>query len=171
MLIVTERLRIRPVMLSDAKETAKLVTPAIARNLISWRAPMSVKEARQRIRESRKEGRERISLNLAILLKESDSLLGWIGFFMSDTHPEFELGFWLGERYQAQGLMTETLLATLPAAMRHLCINSIMAESFEDNIASIRLFEHIGMHRCGRGEITSSARGKTRTVKYRFVEK
>jgi len=147
------------------------MTPAVARNLISWRSPMSVEEARQRIRESRKEERDRKSMNLAILLKESGALLGWIGFFMSGASPEFRLGFWLGEPYQARGLMAEALMATVPAAMGHLCINSIIAESFEDNIASIRLLEHIGMHRCGRGEMTSIARDKIRTIKYRFVEK
>lgn len=169
MLIETERLRLRPVLPSDAEETARLMTPGVARNLISWRAPMLAQEARCRIHESRKGARAGTSLDLAILLKEPEALLGWIGFFTAAGQPEFRLGFWIGEAYQGRGFMREALLAAVPAVMTRLDIDSIAAETFDDNSASMRLLEHLGMRRCGRGLMASGARpGPAPTVKLRL---
>jgi len=121
---------------------------------------MSVNDARQRIRESQKDTREHGSNYLAILLKETGDLTGWIGVFMPAARRALQLGFWLGERYQDNGYMTEGLLAALPVAMKRLRKRSIAAECFEDNLASIRVLEHIGMVRCGSGLAVSKARSR-----------
>lgn len=167
--ILTERLRIRLVTLTDAEETARLMTPSVASNLISWRAPMSVAEAQLRIRQSRQAARRLASIDLAVLLRESNALIGWIGFFTAGADPEFRLGFWLGEVFQAQGYMTEALVATLPASMKYLEINSIVAETYGDNTASARLLHRIGMQPCPAGFGSLNNRFGVETLRFRTV--
>ncbi len=169
LLVVTRRLEIRPVALPDAEDTARLMTPAVARNLLSWSAPMGVAEARRRIRESQEALSGAAPVNLAMVLRESLKLIGWIGVWRPARHRLYRLGFWLGEPYQACGLMTEALAASLPVIMWRLRISAIEAEAFEDNVSSIHVLDHVGMRRCGAGILSSRARsGPEPTIKFRL---
>jgi ribosomal-protein-alanine N-acetyltransferase len=59
------------------------------------------------------------------------------------------LGYWMGEAYARQGLMTAAVNAILPFAFETLRLHRIEAACIPGNVASTRLLEKTGFKREG----------------------
>lgn len=71
------------------------------------------------------------------------SFIGVTGFtFHPDGPPE--LGYWLGEPYWGQGLMTEAVKGLLEAARSTSAFSEVQASARADNPASLRVLEKSG---------------------------
>jgi RimJ/RimL family protein N-acetyltransferase len=55
-----------------------------------------------------------------------------------------EIGYWLGETFWGQGIVTEALQAVTRAALRDFELTRIFALPFADNAASVRVLEKAG---------------------------
>ena len=101
--------------------------------------PCTVEAAREWISLRRQPGETAFSAFV-----QNDVLIGMIGFA---TEGELGgLGYWFGRAYWGQGYATEAVGAILAyARTRH--IRQMLAEVFEDNIASARVLEKNGFER------------------------
>lgn len=60
-----------------------------------------------------------------------------------------ELGYWLAEPYWGKGIMTQMLAQAINSYFSHTDVIRIYANVYADNIASMRVLEKIGFHKCG----------------------
>lgn len=84
----------------------------------------------------------------AITLKEQ--FIGVVGLtFHAEAPPE--LGYWLGEPYWGQGLMSEAVKGLLDAAFATRLYPRIRAQALADNAGSLNVLEKAGFVRLGEG--------------------
>jgi len=85
------------------------------------------------------------SLLLAIILKESDELIGTLSLF--NIHAESkraEVGYILSRLFWRKGLMTESFGALIHYCFEHLKLNRLEADIDPDNAASSSLLKKHG---------------------------
>ncbi len=104
--------------------------------------------------------RER-TLNFAIVA--GGEAVGGIGLiFGTDVYRRCaEIGYWLGEEYWGQGIMTETVKAVVEYALGHFDLCRIYAAVFESNNASRRVLEKAGFTLEARLKKHVTKNGKT----------
>lgn len=81
----------------------------------------------------------------AIILRETDELIGAIGLTMHPQHRSAEMGYWLGIPFWNRGYMTEAAGAVLHFAFESLRLHRVYATHFARNPASGRVMQKIGM--------------------------
>lgn len=97
----------------------------------------------------------RFSHNCAIVLKDTQQVIGWIGF----GHPsdkskgDRDFGYALNRAFWNRGYMTEALRAVLAYCFEVEGVQSVFGECYAANAASARVMEKVGM-RC-IGEVVS----------------
>jgi len=81
---------------------------------------------------------------LAVIDKETNSFLGWCGL---KYHEEgfTDIGFRFFKKYWGQGYATESAEAVIEYGFYSLNLEEIIGRSSQDNIASIKVLEKIGM--------------------------
>jgi len=92
--------------------------------------------------------RPRVSYNLAVVLKESNSAVGWLGFGepVDPTKGAMSFGYALLPSAWGNGYMTEAVEAVLDFAFESLSKESVYATCAESNRASARVLEKAGLH-------------------------
>ncbi len=86
---------------------------------------------------------ERDPLVYPLLLKESDTLIGYVQVVPLDG-DEWEIGYHIGKEYTGRGYATEAVCAFAPAAIRRLRISKLHGICLADNTASQRVLEKAG---------------------------
>jgi [ribosomal protein S5]-alanine N-acetyltransferase len=83
----------------------------------------------------------------AVILKESNQLLGYCGIAVDqiDGKTEKELGYRLDSRYWGQGLATEAASAAIEYGFSQFNLPYILGIVERENTASVRVLEKIGM--------------------------
>lgn len=81
----------------------------------------------------------------AIILKESNSLIGAIELVVTEEFKHGCLGYWLGKPYWRKGYGTEMLSRIIQFGFEDLMLHRIFGEYFDHNIASGRIMEKNGM--------------------------
>ena len=142
----TERLRLRPLIITDAPYVQEYAGDAkVALMTSQIPHPYPARAAEQWI-EGKHEGD---GLPFAIALRESDKMIGAIG-----VHPESngliaEIGFWIGKPFWGQGYCTEAAWEILRYCFEDLELPRVFAGHFVGNDASGRVQEKIGMRKEG----------------------
>jgi RimJ/RimL family protein N-acetyltransferase len=83
----------------------------------------------------------------AVVKRESGQVIGDAGFGLFEPTGDVELGYTLGRAYWGRGYATEAANACLTAGLAHLGAHRIVALADEENLASQRVAESIGMTR------------------------
>lgn len=163
-----------------------LLTPALA-NYAEWAALRAASRAfltpwepvwpgndltraayRRRIRRYHSEMRADDAYPFFIFRTDDGALVGGLtlsnikrGMTQSTT-----MGYWMGERFANQGLMTEAVRAIVPFAFEGLRLHRIEAACLPANAASIRLLEKLGFQREGlaRGLVCINGRWQDHLV-------
>ncbi|MBS0287492.1 MAG: GNAT family N-acetyltransferase [Proteobacteria bacterium] len=86
----------------------------------------------------------------AVVLKETDLLIGTIGLLVSAEFNHGCLGYWLGKPYWGQGYGTEMLSRIIEFGFEDLKLHRIYGEHFDNNSASARVMEKNGMVQEGK---------------------
>jgi [ribosomal protein S5]-alanine N-acetyltransferase len=83
----------------------------------------------------------------AVILKESDRLLGYCGIAVDqiDGNDEKELGYRLDSKYWGQGLATEAASASIKYGFEQLNLPYVLGVVERANTASARVLEKVGM--------------------------
>jgi [ribosomal protein S5]-alanine N-acetyltransferase len=145
----TERLRLRPFQLTDAKDVQLLAGDrevASTTRLIPHPYPDGLAEQWiSSLAELYAKGR---SASFAITLKDG-RVLGAIGLSIEPTDRHAEVGYWVGRPYWNQGYCTEAGRAVLQFGFETLGLQRIFAHYMARNPASGRVMEKLGMQREG----------------------
>lgn len=90
------------------------------------------------------------SIEIAIESKSEKKIIGAIGLSKIDYSASAStFGYWLGEKYWRQGIMSEALNEALKFAFEKLKLNKLEAGVFTENNASARLLEKLGFKKEG----------------------
>lgn len=149
--IETERLIIRPYTLSDLDELYAVVSepdfyqfiPEDVPNrddiqrVIEWSIQCNQKNTPTKIHK----------LNLAIVDRESQTLIGYCGLGPDDVkETEIELYYGISEAYRGQGIASEATYALLKYAFNKIGLRKVIAVVHPGNVASIRIVDKLGMN-------------------------
>jgi ribosomal-protein-alanine N-acetyltransferase len=83
----------------------------------------------------------------AVVERESGRVIGDAGFGLFEPTRDIELGYTLARDWWGHGYATEAAQACLDAGLTHLGVPRIIALVDEENLASLRVAERIGMTR------------------------
>jgi [ribosomal protein S5]-alanine N-acetyltransferase len=106
---------------------------------------------RARLKRYSQDVRADAAYPLYIFRSSDGALLGGLtlGQIRRGVAQTASLGYWMGEAYAGQGVMTEAVRALLPYAFSTLRLRRIEAACLPENTASIRLLERVGFQREG----------------------
>ncbi len=155
--LTTARLRLRPIRRKDAVRVQELCGNwNVARMLsrVPYPSPLEVVETWTRAQASAWD--KGLAYNFAIEYR--DELVGVVGVSRRDD-GRHEIGYWLGEPWWGQGLMTETVARAVEFARAELGLDRLRSDYFADNPASGRIQEKCGFRITGRGRLISQSRG------------
>jgi RimJ/RimL family protein N-acetyltransferase len=91
-------------------------------------------------------------------IEHNNDLIGVVGVSRQDDGSH-EIGFWLGEPWWGQGLMTEAVSRVIDFTRAELGLDRLLSDYFADNPASGRIQEKCGFRIVGRGRLNSQSRG------------
>lgn len=151
-MIITNRLIIRPFVVSDAKRVYECCNDyEVVKTTLGIPWPYSEKMAESWISRKEEETKEGSSHEYAICLKENpDNIVGCISLMGTNSAAKkAELGYWLERKLWGQGIATEAARAMIDFGFTTLKLNSIYARFFDINPASGRVMEKCGMTYAG----------------------
>lgn len=146
MLIETRRLIIREFKINDLDELFIVMSdPEVMRYSVS--GPRSRKNTEEFIKASIDAYQRHSLAQHAVVLKQSQSLIGCSGFFtpMVNNIQEIELSYRLARNYWGQGLGTEAAQACCDYAFSDLLLKRLISIIEPENTASIRVAEKVGL--------------------------
>ncbi len=146
----TERLILRPVRYSDAASMFEYSQDEEVSRYVLWDPHRSVLDSYESIRDLRRQYRHGWPSSYAIALKDSDKLIGTIGFMWLNTeNKSAEIGYSLSKAYWNQGFMTEALKTMIRFAFEKLHLHRIEAQHDLRNPASGKVMAKAGMTKEG----------------------
>jgi ribosomal-protein-alanine N-acetyltransferase len=148
----TERLLIREPQPDDWRGAMSfLADAAVMRRIHMGPDPYTDEQARQWIADLifHNSQRPRFSHNSLIVERESEQIVGWIGFGKPSTPDiaDLDFGYALAQSGWGKGYMTEALRAIFSFIFGELDANSVYAICEVDNPGSSRVMEKAGMRR------------------------
>lgn len=171
--VLTERLELRLVRLSDSAALQKLMTPAISRWVAVWPFPLT-QEAVNRIIDKALVGHsEQRTLPLVIVNQADNQVIGWIkvDFEEFDGKRIGEIGYWLSEEVHGMGFGYEAAQGLIAACFEELKTHSMRAGAQTENTVSHKLLMKLGMHRTGEQLVFAPARGRDELCAYFELER
>ncbi|NNU62936.1 GNAT family N-acetyltransferase [Ochrobactrum soli] len=171
--MLTERLELRLVTVSDSVALQKLMTPAISRWVAVWPYPLT-QEAAERIIDKALVGHsEQRTLPLVIVNQADNQVIGWIkvDFEECDGKRIGEIGYWLSEEVHGMGFGYEAAKSLIAACFEELKAQSIRAGAQTENAVSHNLLLKLGMHRSGEQLVFAPARNRDELCTYFELEK
>jgi RimJ/RimL family protein N-acetyltransferase len=136
----TERLRLRPLELTDAQALYEIVSAReIAAGTLTIPHPYRPEWAAEYIASIENEN------EFAITLRSEGTLVGSIALTVEAEHDRGQLGYVVGVPYWGNGYATEAGRAVVGHAFEELGLNRVYAFCFSRNVASRRVLEKIGM--------------------------
>lgn len=163
----TQRLLLRLPTEADADALAQLMSPRISARLASWPAFLQAPSAASLITDTLALHAAHRALPFIIERRADGEVLGWISAAISRNDPRRAvLTYWLGERFQGQGIMREAASATLPAVFAWLPVSAVRAAVQPDNLPSRCVLQALGMQPLGRGRIWCASRGQEESCEW-----
>lgn len=142
--IETERLLIRPFHALDADSMAEIYgDPEVMGHVCL--GVLDLKRTTALLEEYRSAQNERGFSTLAVVEKESGTLVGDVGFGIYAPTGEPELGYTLAAAVWGRGYGLEAARACVEAAFAHLPHSRVVAKVEPQNEPSLRVAEQLGM--------------------------
>ena len=157
--LLTPRLLLRPPLRADVAAIVALAdNPRIARMLRRFPSPYTRADAVGFVENSaRRSGK----LAYALTLRRG-TFVGIASYMFADGAAP-EIGYWLGEPFWGQGLMSEAVAALVGAAGNCAGIDRLGAVALAHNFASLRVLEKSGFVRVA-GRVAEAGAHKAKTV-------
>jgi len=158
----TDRLILRPYQLSDAPSVAELIGNwEVAKMLSRVPHPYALKDAEDFIARFSDGAVDKDTEVFAIQLKDGPAhAVGAIGLHGEEEDDgEAELGYWIGEPYWRQGLVTEAARAVVAHAFGPMDLIKIYAGHMIENEGSRNVLLKSGFTDFGTKTLPSKARG------------
>ena len=144
--IETERLILRQLCADDAPFILELVNDPDWLRYIGDKNVHNLDEARDYIAKGPVAMYARCGFGLYCVVRKSDgSRIGMCGLIKRDTLEDVDIGFAFLPQYRAQGYAREAARATLAYGRDAIGLSRVVAITSDDNVASGRLLESIGL--------------------------
>ncbi|MFM6983371.1 MAG: GNAT family N-acetyltransferase [Chitinophagaceae bacterium] len=148
--IETERLRLREVCEEDYEMVYVLRSDPEMMKFIPRPLCEDYRDALKLIRQMKLSHQNKESLNWVMTLKDSDELIGTVGYVRIKTeHNRAELGYMLHSREQGKGYMKEAVAAVINYGFKTMDLHSIEAIIDPGNTASENILLHFGFEKEG----------------------
>lgn len=135
--IETERLLLRRIRLQDIPALVRHANnQKISRHILNMRYPYNEPDAVFRIAYAHQGFKSKTRYVFAMILKETDELVGEVSLHLQSPENSAQLGYWIGETLWNKGLTTEAAEAIIDFGMKTLGLDCIYAECTLDNEAS-----------------------------------
>ena len=152
----TQDLCLRKPRMKDAKDIFRYASdPEVARYVL-WEPHRSVSETVSFVRDLRARLRAGCPSSWVVVLRETDTVIGTIGFvWYSTDNNAAELGYSFSREYWNQGYATQALRAVIDSVFSSLPLNRLEAQHDVRNPASGRVMQKCGLTQEGilRGRI------------------
>ncbi len=147
----TERLALRPFEIADAEEVQRWAGDRdIAAMTLTIPHPYEEGMAEEWIATHQERFERGELVNFAMTLRDEGPVIGAVGLSIAGQHERAELGYWIGKPWWGQGYCTEAARTVVRYGFEQLGLNRIQASHFEQNPASGRVLQKIGMAHEGR---------------------
>ena len=152
----TQDLCLRKPRMKDAKDIFRYASdPEVARYVL-WEPHRSVSESASFVRDLRARLRAGCPSSWVVVLRETDTVIGTIGFvWYSTDNNAAELGYSFSREYWNRGYATQALRAVIDSVFSSLPLNRLEAQHDVRNPASGRVMQKCGLTQEGilRGRI------------------
>lgn len=141
----TDRVRLRKLKLTDAPSMFSYFSKDEVTKYYDLDTFISVKQAEELIERLLYRYEMRKQIRWAIVLKETDQLIGTCGFHaIEEEHWKAEIGYELHPDFWGKGIMTEVIQAAIQYGFNEIGLNRIEAFYDPENISSARVLEKNG---------------------------
>jgi [ribosomal protein S5]-alanine N-acetyltransferase len=146
----TQRLLLRRITVEDIPALVKYASNRrISDNIINIPYPYEEPQAVFRISYVVQGFKNKQRFVFAIILKETQEMIGEISLHLAQQDKAAELGYWVGEPFWGKGMATEAVKAVLTFGFERLGLAAIFAECHVENMASQKVVSKNGMKRRG----------------------
>ncbi|MEA1937472.1 MAG: GNAT family protein [Patescibacteria group bacterium] len=143
--IKTKHFILRPFKMSDAESVAENVNNKnIYRHMLVIPYPYTIKDAKQWLRKVINNNRKKIPENAVFAIEIDGQAVGSISINKIEQEHKAEIGYWLGEKYQGKGIMTQAIKEITKYGFRELKLCRLYAQVFSFNEGSMRVLEKNG---------------------------
>ena len=145
LIIETDRLILRPWLLSDAADLFELASDPAVGPIAGWPPHKSVEDSSNIIKAVLSAPE-----TYAVVLKSSGELVGCAGFNAGEAasmplaNDELELGYWIGKPYWGHGFATEAARAVIKHGFTDLGLSGIHSGYYDGNDRSRNVLEKLG---------------------------
>lgn len=148
--IKTKRLTLRNFCRKDIENIYSIRTCKSVMKYMDAPKMESLEEAERFLNFTLKTHKEKRALNWIITLKDSESMIGYIGFWRLDKdHYRGELGYALDKNFWDMGIMSEAVEEVIKFGFENMGLNSIEANVNPLNKNSIKLLKKLGFKKEG----------------------
>lgn len=148
--LVGEKVRLRPIHPGDAESAYPLLEDGVVVRTLTWDGPSSVEDLAESYRQRSERWLtgepEELELGFRIESLDDGRFLGSGGPRMNHSSGQWEIGYWLGEEYWGQGLMTDAARMIIHFTFEWLDAVRIFAPVYAGNVGSRRVLEKNGFH-------------------------
>ncbi len=142
----TPRLLLRAFALADVPHLVALAgNYEVAKNTLNIPHPYTVDDARRWVQLTQENAAQQAGYAFALEVKATGAFVGGAGLTLARQFDRAEAGYWLGQPYWGQGLMSEALAALLSYGFGPLGLNKIYATHIPENPASGQVMRKNGM--------------------------
>ncbi len=142
-LLLTPRLKLQKIEIDDIPALLKYGNnEKIAKYVLNIPYPYREPDAVFRISYVVRGFNDKSRFVFAIILKESNELIGEISLHIHNGKKTSELGYWLGEPYWNKGLVSEAIEAVVKFGFEKLDLDLIYGECHVENIASQKVLKN-----------------------------
>jgi ribosomal-protein-alanine N-acetyltransferase len=141
-ILITERLTLRQLVISDAQEIFTLRSDSEINKYLDRQVSNTIEDARNFINKVNENINKNDSLYWAITFSARNILVGTICLFgFSDENGSCEIGYELLTNFQGQGIMKEAAEKVIDYAFNTIKVKKIEAFLHRDNQSSIKLLD------------------------------
>ena len=155
--LTTQRLKLRHLRATDAPRVQALCGNLNVARMLGH-VPHPYPDGRAEAWIARQSTARRTGAAYRFAIEFEGALVGVISIERHENGDHM-LGYWLGESYWGQGLMSEAVRRIVRFARENLGLEKLVADYFADNPASGRVLEKCGFRLNGHGPLPSLARG------------
>jgi ribosomal-protein-alanine N-acetyltransferase len=146
----TNRLTLRKISIEDVPSLVKYANnKKIADKVLNIPYPYQEPDAVFRISYVHQGFKNKTRYVFAIILKESEELIGEISLHLDNSRKIAQLAYWIGEPFWGKGMATEAAKTILKFGLENLSLHMIFAECHIENNASEKVLLKNGMKKIG----------------------
>ena len=150
MKLIGQKINLRKLRSTDAQSIYQNINNKDVMRYLLTPSPYYLSDAKKFITRTQKKWRNDESYCFGIEDKASGEIIGAISLRnINKSHKFGELGYWLGRKYQRQGIMSDALSIILDFSFYKLNFNCVLAGTFKENVASASLLKKFGFSYIG----------------------